>query len=79
MDRFVAIILICLGSVPRDACTEETAADVIANEVATELDCTMGWQEDVGRSALRDEIGKTAYVKTLCRRVPGRAEPAKRR
>jgi len=79
MDRFVAIILICLSSVPPDNCTEETAADVIANEVRSEIDCTMGWQEDVSRSALRDEIGKTAYVKTLCRRAPPRAESAPRR
>jgi hypothetical protein len=74
MDRFVAIILICLSEVPPERCTEETAADVIANEVRSEIDCTMGWQEDVGRSAMRDEIGKTAYVKTLCRRAPPRGE-----
>jgi hypothetical protein len=79
MDRFVAIILICFSSVPPEECTEESAADVIANEVRSELDCTMGWQEDVGRSALRDEIGRSAYVKTLCRRTPAKADPAARR
>jgi hypothetical protein len=36
--------------------------------VNSELGCTTGWQEVVGRSALRDDIGKTAYVKTICRR-----------
>lgn len=70
MDRFVAIILICLSSVPPEDCSEETAADVIANEVPSELGCTFGWQEDIGRSPLSDEIGRTAYVKTQCRRVP---------
>jgi hypothetical protein len=79
MDRFVAIILICFSSIPREECTEENAADVIADEVRSELDCTMGWQEDVGRSALRDEVGRSAYVKTLCRRAPAEADPASRR
>ena len=68
MNGFVAIILVCLNSTPPDRCTEETAADVMSTIVRSELQCTMGWQEVVGRSALRDEIGKTAYVKTICRR-----------
>ncbi|HTY70747.1 MAG TPA: hypothetical protein VMH36_29125 [Alphaproteobacteria bacterium] len=68
MNGFVAIILVCLNSTPADRCTEETAADVMSTVVRSELQCTMGWQEVVGRSALRDEIGKTAYVKTICRR-----------
>jgi hypothetical protein len=79
MDRFVAIILICLSSVPPEDCSEETAADVIANEVPSELGCTSGWQEDVGRSAFGDEIGRTAYVKTECRRVPARPSREPRR
>jgi hypothetical protein len=74
MDRFVAIILICLAEVPPEQCTEETAVDVIANQVRSEIQCTTGWQEDVGRSALREEIGKTAYVKTLCQRAAPRGE-----
>jgi hypothetical protein len=74
MDRFVAIILICLSEVPPESCTEETAIDVIANQVRSEIECTTGWQEDVGRSPLREEIGKTAYVKTLCRRTRPRRE-----
>ena len=68
MDGFVAVILVCLNSTPTDQCTEQTAADVMSTVVNSELDCTRGWQEVVGRSALRDDIGKTAYVKTLCRR-----------
>jgi len=68
MDGFVAVILVCLNSTPADRCTEETAADVMSTIVSSELRCTMGWQEVVGRSALRDDIGKTAYVKTICRR-----------
>ncbi len=68
MNGFVAIILVCLNSTPADRCTEETAADVMSTIVRSELQCTTGWQEVVGRSALRDEIGKTAYVKTICRR-----------
>ena len=72
MDRFVGIILVCLSTVAPADCNEATAADVLANEVRSELDCTQGWQEVIGRSALRDEIGRTAYVRTICRRVkPG--------
>ena len=69
MDRFVGVILICLNSVPPEACDEKSAADVMSNEVRSELDCASGWQEVVGRSALRADIGRTAYVKTLCHRI----------
>jgi hypothetical protein len=69
MDQFVGVILICLNSVAPDACDEKTASDVMSNEVRSELDCATGWQEVVGRSAFRDEIGRTAYVKTLCHRA----------
>jgi hypothetical protein len=69
MDRIIGVILVCLNTVPTEACDEKTASDVIANEVRSELDCLTGWQEDISRSAFREEIGKTAYVKTLCRRI----------
>ena len=71
MSSFVAVILICLNSVAPEACNETTAADVLSNGVANELSCVMGWQDVVARSALAHEIGKTAYVKTLCRRGTG--------
>jgi hypothetical protein len=70
MDKIIGVILICLNTVAPDACNEETASDVISGEVRSELDCLTGWQEDISRSALSNEIGKTAYVKTLCRREP---------
>jgi hypothetical protein len=66
---FVAVILICLNSVAPGACNETTAADVLSNGVENELSCVMGWQDVVARSALAREVGKTAYVKTLCRRA----------
>ncbi len=69
MSPFVAVILICLNSVAPAACNETTAADVLSNGVENELSCVMGWQDVVARSALAREIGKTAYVKTLCRRA----------
>ena len=75
MNPFVAVILICLKSVASEACDENTAADVLSTGVENELSCVMGWQDVIARSALADEIGKTAYVKTLCRRV--NSEPAK--
>jgi hypothetical protein len=69
MYPFVAVILICLNSVAAEACDETTAADVMSNGVESELSCVMGWQDVVARSALAHEIGRTAYVKTLCRRA----------
>lgn len=77
MYSFVAVILICLNSVAPSACDETTAADVLSNGVDNELACATGWQDVVARSALAHEIGRTAYLKTLCRRVGGdRANPA---
>lgn len=69
MNPFVAVILICLNTVAPEACDETTAADVLSTGVDNELSCTMGWQDVVARSALAAEIGRTAYVKTLCRRA----------
>jgi hypothetical protein len=68
---FVAIILVCLNSVVPSACTEKTAVDVLSTGVDNELSCVMGWQDIIARSALARDIGKTAYVKTLCRRASG--------
>jgi hypothetical protein len=59
MNPFVAVILICLNT----------------TGVENELSCVMGWQDVVARSALAAEIGRTAYVKTLCRRAG--ADPSK--
>jgi hypothetical protein len=72
---FLAVILICLNSIAPEACDEKTAADVLSNTVDSELSCVMGWQDVVARSALASEIGKTAYVKTLCRRIGGSPAP----
>jgi hypothetical protein len=66
---FVAVILVCLNSVSPGACNEKTAVDVLSNGVDSELACVMGWQDVIARSALGREVGKTAYVKTLCRRA----------
>ncbi len=40
--------------------------------VANELGCATGWQEIIARTDLREDIGKTAYLKTECRRVKER-------
>jgi len=74
MSPFVAIILICLNTVAPAACDETTAADVLSTGVENELSCVMGWQDVVARSALAGEIGRTAYVKTLCRRAGARSD-----
>ncbi len=75
MNPFVAVILICLSTIASEACDETTAADVLSTGVESELSCVMGWQDVVARSALANEVGRTAYVKTLCRRAS--AEPAR--
>ena len=69
MNPFVAVILICLNTIAPEACDETTAADALSTGVENELSCVMGWQDVVARSALAAEIGRTAYVKTLCRRA----------
>src|SRR5260370_4360330 len=69
MIPFVGVILICLNRVAPEACDETTAADVLSIGVESEFSCVMGWQDVVAPSALAAEIGRTAYVKTLCRRA----------
>jgi hypothetical protein len=69
MQTYVAIVLICQMSMPQDACTVDSARDVISVRVDTELGCASGWQDLVARAAFADDIGKTAYVKTLCRPI----------
>ena len=69
MGGFVAIVLICQMSVAADACSEKTAIDVMSIRVASELECTTGWQDVIARSAFAGDIGRTSYVKTLCRRA----------
>jgi hypothetical protein len=69
MNPFTAVILICLKTVAPEACDETTAADVLSTGVENELSCVMGWQDVVARSALAAEVGRSAYVKTLCRRT----------
>jgi hypothetical protein len=69
VNPFVAVILVCLNTVAPAACDETTAADVLSTSVENELSCVMGWQDVIARSALAADIGRTAYVKTLCRRM----------
>lgn len=69
MNGFVAIVLICQMSVTSDDCSEKTALDVMSIRVDSEIECTTGWQDLVARSAFAGDIGRSSYVKTLCRRV----------
>jgi hypothetical protein len=68
MDGFQAIILICLSTVPLEQCNEQTASDILSIHVDNELGCTSGWQDVIARSSLYEDVGKTAYVRTICRR-----------
>lgn len=70
MDAFQAIVLVCLNATPVDQCDERTALDVLSIDVDNELHCTMGWQDIIARSALSGDVGKTVYIRTICRRAP---------
>ncbi|TXM74815.1 hypothetical protein FV226_05425 [Methylobacterium sp. WL12] len=69
MNTFLAVVLVCANSIAQEACTDDKALEVRKVRVANELGCTNGWQEIIARTDLRDEIGKTSYLKTECRRV----------
>jgi hypothetical protein len=72
MSTFTAIILVCLSSVGQESCDETNAVEVRSTRVANELGCVSGWQEIMARADAAGEIGRTTYVKTLCRRTaPG--------
>jgi hypothetical protein len=68
MSAFTAIILVCQISIPPQACDETRAIDVISTHVANEFACMHGWQETVARGALREGVGETLYIKTICRK-----------
>ena len=75
MASYTAIVLICLKSVAPADCNEKSAIDMLSAKVSSELRCTMGWQEIIARSSLRDGIGDTSYVKTICRMTKGPGDP----
>ena len=68
MHVFTAVILVCHLSTPVPACDEMTAVDVISTQAPNELICTHGAQEIVARGALREGVGDTLYVKSICRK-----------
>ena len=69
MNAFIAVVLVCANGLAQEACTDDKASEVRKVRVANELGCTNGWQEIIARTDLRDEVGKTSYLKTECRRV----------
>lgn len=69
MNGFLAVVLICANTVPVQACEEATATDVFKTKVASEIGCATGWQEIIARSEVREGIGRSAYLKTQCRRI----------
>ena len=74
-QTFAAVLLVCLASMPKEECTEDTAVDVRSIPVDNELGCTAGWQELIARGPGDLREGAPVYLKTLCRRV----EPGRRR
>lgn len=68
MNGFQAIILICLATLPADACNEQTATDVLSKHVANELGCVSGWQDVIARAPQAQDAGRDVYVRTICRR-----------
>ena len=69
MNSFIAVVLVCANALAQEACTDDQAIEVRKVRVENELGCTNGWQEIIARTDLREEVGKTAYLKTECRRV----------
>ena len=69
MNSFIAVVLVCANGLAQAECTDDRAIEVRKVKVAHELGCTSGWQEIIARTDLREEIGRTAYLKTECRRV----------
>ncbi|MCJ2013790.1 hypothetical protein [Methylobacterium sp. J-076] len=69
MNVFIAVVLVCANTVAQEACTDTEALEVRKVRVANELGCATGWQEIIARTDLREDIGKSAYLKTECRRV----------
>ena len=70
MSTFTAIILVCLSNISPESCDETNAVEIRSTRVASELGCVTGWQEIMARADAAGEIGRTTYVKTLCRRSP---------
>lgn len=70
----MAIVLVCLSSVSPDACDEASAVEVRSTRVANEMGCVTGWHEIMARADAAGEIGRTTYLKTVCRRLPARRQ-----
>ncbi|MBB4197474.1 hypothetical protein CCR94_07100 [Rhodoblastus sphagnicola] len=68
MSAFTAIILVCQLSTPPQACDETHAVDVISTQVENQFACLHGGQDVMARGALREGIGETLYIKTMCRK-----------
>ncbi len=63
----MAIVLVCLSSVSPDACDEASAVEVRSTRVANEMGRVTG-------ADAAGEIGRTTYLKTVCRRLPARRQ-----
>lgn len=68
MTTFTAILLVCALGIPAPDCVEANATDLFSTQVRNELGCAHGFEEMVARGALREGVGETLYLKTLCRR-----------
>ena len=66
MNAFTAVVRVCADGIAQEACPDAEALEV---RVANELGGTSGRQELIARNERRAEIGKSAYLKTECRRV----------
>lgn len=72
-QAFAAVVLVCLASVPPEACTEDNAVEVRSTIVDSELRCTMGWQEIIAHEAEPRPGDAPTYLKTACRRLRPKA------
>lgn len=62
MNTLLAVVLVCAATVAPDACTRETALDVVVAPVPTPFACLMAGQATVAREGLVAD-GRIAVVR----------------
>jgi hypothetical protein len=66
---FTPIVLVCLASQPRDACTKDTAADLIYGEPATtEATCALYGRAALASTSIGQSLRDGQWIKVVCER-----------
>lgn len=62
MNTLLAVVLVCAATMVPDACTRETALDVVVAPVPTPFACLMASQQTIARDSLVAD-GRFAVVR----------------